>query len=289
MSLRILALVAFFVALGADAQAQEAFPEIQGISAQVLTGDALQTSTTQVLPDGQVNSTSTNLNPDPLGEGMLALADEAREMPVATTVRLVVIMTALTFLPAVLLVMTPFTRFIIVFALMRQALGLQQSPPNQVLIGLALFLSMMIMGPTFEGVKDNAIDPFLAGEMETGDAIGTAMEPMREFMFHHTRKTDLGAVMEMGHVERPENLDDLPTPVVVSAFILSELKTAFVIGVKVYMPFLVIDVIVANVLLGMGMMVLPPVIISLPFKLMLFVLMDGWTLLVRSMAAGFGA
>jgi flagellar biosynthetic protein FliP len=286
---RIVALVVLFTALGGAASAQATMPEIQGIPAHVLTGDALQNSTTHMEPSGQVSTRTSNMNTDPLGEGMLAMADEARELPVATTVRLVVIMTALTFLPAVLLVMTPFTRFIIVFALMRQALGLQQSPPNQVLIGLALFLSLMIMGPTLDQVKDTAVDPYLAGEMETGDAVRTAMAPMRQFMFHHTRRSDLGAVMEMGRVERPDSLDDLPTPVVVSAFILSELKTAFVIGVKVYIPFLVVDVIVANVLLGMGMMVLPPVIISLPFKLMLFVLMDGWTLLVKSMAAGFGA
>jgi len=225
---------------------------------------------------------------DPIGEGTLALAEEAREMPVATTVRLIVIMTALTMLPAVLLVMTPFTRFVIVFGLLRQAMGLQQAPPNQVVVGLSLFMAVLVMQPTLDQVKYEAVDPFIAGEMETGEAIRTAMVPMRAFMLQNTRKTDLAAVMEMGRISRPDAIEDLPTAAVVSAFVLSELKTAFVISVKVYIPFLVVDIVIANILLGMGMMVLPPVIISLPFKLLLFVLMDGWNLLVRSMAAGFG-
>lgn len=222
-----------------------------------------------------------------LAEPLVAAAEEARDVPVAATVRLLVILTGLTFLPAMLLVMTPFTRFIIVFSLLRQALGLQQSPPNQVLIGLALFLSMLVMRPTLEEVKVTALDPYLAEQIETTDAIDTAMKPMRRFMLANTRQADMAAVMEMARMERPEALDDIPSTAVISAFVLSELTTAFIIAFKIYIPFLVIDIIVANVLLGMGMMVLPPVIISLPFKLMLFVLMDGWNLLVRSMAAGF--
>ncbi len=224
---------------------------------------------------------------DPLGEGTVQLAEEVRDMPVASTVRLIVLMTALTFVPAVVLVMTPFTRFIIVFSLLRQALGLQQSPPNQVLIGLALFLSMLVMRPTIDTVKADALDPFMAGEMETTVAIDTAMAPMRSFMLANTRRADLRAVMEMGKLEAPETLEEVPSTAVISAFILSELKTAFVMAVKIYIPFLVIDIVVANILLGMGMMVLPPIIISLPFKLLLFVVMDGWNLLVRSMAASF--
>ncbi|MDG1481690.1 MAG: flagellar type III secretion system pore protein FliP [Myxococcota bacterium] len=223
-----------------------------------------------------------------LAEPLVAAAEEARDVPVASTVRLLVILTGLTFMPAMLLVMTPFPRFIIVFSLLRQALGLQQSPPNQVLIGLALFLSMLVMRPTLEEVKTTALDPYLDSQIETTVALETGMKPMRRFMLANTRQTDMAAVMEMAQMERPEQLDDIPTPAVVSAFMLSELTTAFIIAFKIYIPFLVIDIVVANVLLGMGMMVLPPVIISLPFKLMLFVLMDGWNLLVRSMAAGFG-
>lgn len=225
---------------------------------------------------------------DPMGEGIVQMTDEVRDMPVATTVRLIMILTAMTFVPAILLVMTPFTRFIIVFSLLRQALGLQQSPPNQVLIGLALFMAALVMGPTLSEVNDTALQPFMAGQMDTTAALETAVKPMRRFMLSNTRRDDLSAVMAMGRIPAPEALSDIPTTAVVSAFILSELKTAFVIAVKVYLPFLVIDIVIANVLLSMGMMVLPPVIISLPFKLMLFVLMDGWNLLVRSMAAGFG-
>jgi flagellar biosynthetic protein FliP len=222
-----------------------------------------------------------------LAAPLVAAAEEAREVPVASTVRLLVILTGLTFMPAMLLVMTPFTRFIIVFSLLRQALGLQQSPPNQILIGLAMFLSLLVMRPTLDEVKVTALDPYLDSQIETTAAIEAGMKPMRRFMLANTRQNDMAAVMEMAQMERPEQLDDIPTPAVVSAFVLSELTTAFIIAFKIYIPFLVIDIVVANVLLGMGMMVLPPVIISLPFKLMLFVLMDGWNLLVRSMAAGF--
>jgi flagellar biosynthetic protein FliP len=252
----------------------------QSARAQVVTQ-----STATVIQDG---TQTTRINQDKMGESLVQLADEARDMPVASTVRLIVIMTALTFVPAIILVMTPFTRFVVVFSMLRQALGLQQSPPNQVLIGLALFMSMLVMQPTITEVNETAFTPYMDGKMDTSVAIDTAMRPMRRFMLANTRKDDLGAVMAMGRLARPETLDELPVSAVVSAFVLSELKTAFVIAVKVYLPFLVIDIVIANILLSMGMMVLPPVIISLPFKLMLFVLMDGWNLLVRSMASGFG-
>jgi len=223
-----------------------------------------------------------------LSGAMVEAAEAARDVPVASTVRLLVILTGLTFVPAMLLVMTPFTRFIIVFSLLRQALGLQQSPPNQVLIGLALFMSMLVMGPTFEQVQATALDPFLAGEMETMAALETGMQPMRRFMLANTRQTDMAAVFEMARLPTPATVAEIPSTAVICAFVLSELTTAFIIAFKIYIPFLVVDIVVANVLLGMGMMVLPPVIISLPFKLMLFVLMDGWNLLVRSIAASFG-
>jgi len=224
---------------------------------------------------------------DPAGDTTVELAEELRDMPVATSVRIIVLLTAMSLLPAMLVVMTPFTRFIVVFSMLRQALGLQQAPPNQVLVGLALFMSLLVMRPTVDSVMDDAVTPYMAGEIETGEAVDAALDPMRVFMLRNTRRTDLSAVMEIGRLEPPATLDEIPTIAVASAFVLSELKTAFVIGVKVFLPFLVIDIIVANILLGMGMMVLPPVIISLPFKILLFVLMDGWNLLIRSMAAGF--
>ena len=208
-------------------------------------------------------------------------------MPVSSTVRLLVILTALTFLPAMVLAMTPFTRFVIVLSMIRQAVGLQQSPPNQVIIGLSLFLSLMIMQPTLTQIYDTALFPFMNGEIDTMQAYEIAIEPLRMFMLSNTRREDLNTMIDIGRMTPPESLDDIPTTVVVSSFMLSELKTAFIIGVKIYLPFLVLDVVVANILLGMGMMVLPPVILSLPFKILLFVLMDGWSLLIRMMAAGF--
>ena len=215
------------------------------------------------------------------------LAEEVRDMPVSSTVRLLFILTALTFLPAMILAMTPFTRFVIVFSMMRQAIGLQQSPPNQVLIGLSLFLSLMIMQKPLNQVYDEAITPFMQGEMEVLEAAETAMDPMRNFMLANTRRADLQTMLNISETPEVETLAEIPSTVVVSSFLLSELKTAFVIGVKIYLPFLVLDIIVANILLGMGMMVLPPIIISLPFKIMLFVLMDGWSLLITSITSSF--
>jgi len=222
-----------------------------------------------------------------LADSAIELSEEVRDMPVSSTIRLLFILTALTFLPAMILAMTPFTRFVIVFSMMRQAIGLQQSPPNQVLIGLSLFLSLMIMQKPLNQVYDQAITPFMQGEVEVLDAVEIGMEPMRNFMLANTRRADLQTMLSIGQIPDVQTLEDIPSTVVVSSFLLSELKTAFVIGVKIYLPFLVLDIIVANILLGMGMMVLPPIIISLPFKIMLFVLMDGWTLLITSITSSF--
>ena len=221
------------------------------------------------------------------GDVAMQLAEEMRDVPVSSTVRILVVLTALSFLPALLLSMTPFTRFIIVLSMLRQAVGLQQSPPNQVLVGLSLFLSMMLMQPTLMEAYDTAINPFLNGEMEVVDAFNAFMEPMRRFMISNTRQEDLALILSLQEGAAPEQLSDVGSASIVSAFVLSELKTAFIIGVKIYLPFLVIDVVVANILLGMGMMVLPPVVLSLPLKILLFVLMDGWSLLISMMAASF--
>ena len=215
------------------------------------------------------------------------LAEEVRDMPVSSTVRLLFILSALTFLPAMILAMTPFTRLIVVFSMLRQAVGLQQSPPNQVLIGMSLFLSLMIMRNPLQQVYDTSITPYMSGELETLEAVDIAMKPMRHFMLSNVRRDDLATMMSISKIESVDSLDEIPSSVVVSSFILSELQTAFVIGVKIYLPFLVVDIIVANILLGMGMLVLPPVIISLPFKILLFVLMDGWSLLIRALASSF--
>jgi flagellar biosynthetic protein FliP len=214
-----------------------------------------------------------------------ALSGDVEETGAA--VRLIVAMTMLSLVPGLLLVMTPFTRFIIVLSLLRQALGLQQSPPNQVLIGLALILTFLSMQPTLTDVNERALTPYMNGEVTTVEAYDAFIDPMRDFMLHNTERQDLRTAVQLGRLPtRPETLDDLPTPVVVTGFVLSELRTAFTIAVKVYLPFLVIDIVVASVLLGMGMMMLPPVVISMPFKLIVFVLMDGWGLLVVGLVGG---
>jgi flagellar biosynthetic protein FliP len=220
-----------------------------------------------------------------LDAGVAELAENVTGDEVSTAVRLVMLLTALTFLPALVLVMTPFTRFIIVFSLLRQALGLQQSPPNQILIGLSLFLTMLVMQPTFTQVNETAIQPYMAGEMQTGEAFTNAITPMRKFMIDNVRRDDLAAILSIARMERPETVEQIPTSALASAYLLSELKTSFIIAVKIYIPFLMLDIVVASILLGMGMMVLPPVVISLPFKILLFVLMDGWGLLITSMVS----
>lgn len=208
----------------------------------------------------------------------------------ATTVRMVVLLTLLSFLPGVLLVMTPFTRFVIVFSLLRQALGLQQAPPNQVLVGLSLILSAMVMQPTLQAVQTDALDPYIAGEITTTEAMERGLEPMRGFMLANIRQDEFVTALRVAGIDAETAAGmtetDVATPVIVTAFVLSELEAAFTIAIHVYIPFLVVDVIVASVLLGMGMMMLPPVVISMPFKLLVFVLMDGWELLVLGLVQG---
>ncbi len=197
------------------------------------------------------------------------------------------VLSALSFLPAVLLMMTSFTRIIIVLSLLRTALGLQGSPPNSVLIGLALFLTFFIMGPTFDRVYTEAYQPFERNEITFQQALGRAEVPMREFMLKQTRETDLAMFMRLSRSEPVATPEQIPFRVLVPAFVISELKTAFQIGFMIFLPFLVIDLVVSSVLMAMGMMMLSPVLISLPFKLMLFVLADGWNLLMGSLVASF--
>lgn len=214
-----------------------------------------------------------------------AVGDDA-PVPTSTAVRLLLFLTGMSFLPAMIVCMTPFVRFVVVFGLLRQALGLQQSPPNQVIVGLSIFLTLMVMDPTFTAAWTNGLAPFLDGTMPAGDAMTATLSPLREFMLANTRRVDMATMLDIARVAAPEDLADIPTSVVTSAYVLSELKTSFVIGVYVFVPFLVIDLIVSSILLGMGMMMLPPVLVSLPLKLMIFVLMDGWGILVRDMVAG---
>ena len=207
---------------------------------------------------------------------------------VVNALKIIMLLTVLTLAPAIMIMMTGFTRIIIVLSFLRQALGTQQMPPNQLLVGLALFLTFFIMRPAFEEINNKALRPYLAGTMSQDKAADAALIPLRRFMFNQTRDTDLALFVKLSKIDKPKTRIDVPTMVLVPAFIISELKTSFQIGFIIYLPFLVIDMVISSVLMAMGMMMLPPVVISLPFKLMLFVLVDGWTLLIGSMVQSFG-
>ncbi|ERN53301.1 flagellar biosynthesis protein FliP [Alkalihalophilus marmarensis DSM 21297] len=206
---------------------------------------------------------------------------------VATTIQLLIVLTVLSLAPGILILMTSFTRIVIVLSFVRQGLATQSMPPNQVLIGLALFLTFFIMAPIFAEVNEQALTPFLEGELTQEQALEQAAVPMKEFMAKHTREKDLALFMGYAGMDRPESLDDIPLTALIPAFAISELKTAFQIGFLIFVPFLVIDMIVASVLMSMGMMMLPPVMIALPFKILLFVLVDGWYLIVQSLLLSF--
>ena len=195
--------------------------------------------------------------------------------------------TALSFLPAVLLMMTGFTRIVIVLSLMRQALGTQSAPPNQVIIGLSLFLTLFVMGPTLDRVYQEAYVPYTTNSMPFEQALEKAQAPMREFMVRQTRQTDYALFARLAKLEPGTTIEEAPFRVVVPAFVISELKTAFQIGFMIFIPFLIIDMVVSSILMSLGMMMLSPVLVSLPFKIMLFVLADGWNLLIGSLASSF--
>lgn len=206
---------------------------------------------------------------------------------VAVTIQLLLLLTVLSIAPAILVLMTSFTRIIVVLSFVRHAMATQQMPPNQVLIGLALFLTFFVMAPTIGEVNDNALQPFLAGDIDQQTALDEASLPVKHFMAKHIREKDLGLFLKYAGEERPEKIEDLSLTVLVPSFAISELKTAFQIGFMIFIPFLIIDMIVASVLMSMGMMMLPPVMISLPFKILLFVLVDGWYLIVQSLLMSF--
>ncbi len=205
------------------------------------------------------------------------------------TLQVLMLMTALTLLPAILLAMTSFTRIIIVLAILRQALGTAQTPSNQVLVGLALFMTFFIMTPVTDRIYADALEPYLSDSLSATEALPRAMTPLREFMLEQTRESDLTLFAELSGTGDLKSRDDVPFTVLLPSFITSELKTAFQIGFLIFMPFLIIDLVVASVLMSMGMMMLSPLIISLPFKIMLFVLVDGWALIVGTLASSFYA
>lgn len=205
----------------------------------------------------------------------------------SSTLQTLIFLTFLTFLPSIVLTMTSFTRIVIVFSMLRSGLGTQTTPPNQVLVGLALFLTLFTMSPVLTEIKTEAIDPYIAGEIKYDEFLNEVKQPIQQFMLSHTRTKDLELFVEVGNVEVPESVEDLSLVTVVPAFIISELRTAFEMGFLIFIPFVLIDFIVSSVLMAMGMFMLPPSMISLPFKLLLFVMVDGWNLMVQTLAESF--
>ncbi|MFC1606759.1 flagellar type III secretion system pore protein FliP [Candidatus Latescibacterota bacterium] len=206
---------------------------------------------------------------------------------VAVTVQIILLITVLSLAPAFLILLTSFTRIIIVLSFLRHALSTQQMPPNQVLIGLALFMTFFIMSPVFNEINEQAIRPYLNQEIEQRDAFDRAVVPLRVFMFKHARQKDIALFIRAGGYSQPANETEVPTLVLIPAFVISELRTAFQMGFMLFLPFLIIDMVVASVLMSMGMMMLPPIMISLPFKILLFVLADGWHVLIQSLILSF--
>uniref|UniRef100_UPI0038BBCA74 flagellar type III secretion system pore protein FliP n=1 Tax=Anaerovirgula multivorans TaxID=312168 RepID=UPI0038BBCA74 len=206
---------------------------------------------------------------------------------VATSIQILFLLTILSLAPAILMMMTSFTRIIIVLSFLRNAIATQQTPPTQVLVGLALFLTFFTMAPIASDINQNAIQPYLQEEITQGEAVSIAMEPIREFMIRQTREKDLALFLEMATIEEAVEINEIPNTVLIPAFIISELKTAFQLGFVLFIPFIVIDMVVASTLMSMGMMMLPPAMISLPFKLLLFIMVDGWNILVRSLLTSF--
>lgn len=239
---------------------------------------------------GLLFGVSTNLYAEQeLGLSALKLttnADGSQEYTM--TLQILIFMTALSFIPAAVIMMTSFTRIVVVMAILRQAMGLQQSPSNQVIVGLTLFMTLFIMTPVYNEINAVAIQPYLTEQLTSIQAVDKAKVPLRAFMLEQTRLKDLDTLAQMANIEYADKPTDLPMTVIIPAFVISELKTAFQIGFILFIPFLIIDLVVASILMAMGMMMLSPMIVSLPFKLMLFVLIDGWNLVIGTIATSYG-
>ncbi len=214
--------------------------------------------------------------------------DEARNpRDVALTFEMLFIFTILALAPGIVMMTTAFTRIVIVFMFLERALSLQQMPPRQVTVSIAIFMTFYIMAPTFTEMNNTAIQPYMAGKMEFSAALDKAVKPMRVFMLKYTRQKDLELFLDLANAARPQTPDDVPTHIIVPAFVISELKTAFLIGLLLFIPFIVIDMVVASTLMSMGMIMLPPVMVSVPFKILIFVMVDGWNLLTRQIILSF--
>ena len=212
---------------------------------------------------------------------------DTKKGDVAIVLQILFLLTLLSLAPALLIMMTSFTRIVVVLSFLRQGLGTQQMPPGQIIIALSLFLTLSVMAPVWHRIDTTALKPYAAGKLPRDEALKLALQPLREFMFKQTREKDLALMISLTHSPRPKNKSDVPTYILIPAFMMSELKTAFQIGFLIYIPFLIIDMLVASTLMSMGMLMLPPIMVSLPFKLLLFVLADGWNLVVGSLISSF--
>lgn len=213
--------------------------------------------------------------------------EDAEKEDLVMSLRILLLLTVLTLAPAIIIMVTSFTRIIIVFAIIKKALGIQNMPPSQVLIALAIFLTIFIMAPVWQTANSTALQPYLDDQITLDRAYEEAITPVRDFMFRQTNEKSISLFVNMSEMERPENREDIPLYILIPAFMINEMKIAFQIGFMIYIPFLMIDMIVASILMSMGMLMLPPVIISLPFKILLFVLVDGWYLIIGSLVKTF--
>jgi flagellar biosynthetic protein FliP len=232
--------------------------------------------------------TTTGAHADLAASGVsITLSAPGQDGQLAVALKIILLMTVLAFAPAILVCVTSFTRIVVVMAFVRQALGTQNTPPNQVIAGISLFLTLFTMSPTIARIHEEAVEPYMDAKLSETEAFGRGIEELKRFMLRHTRQTDLGMFYELANGQRPDHALEVPLRILIPAFVLSELKTAFEMGFLIFVPFLLIDLVVAAVLMAMGMMMLPPVLIAMPFKILLFVLVDGWHLLVGSIAKSF--
>lgn len=223
----------------------------------------------------------------PIPKVTFDIEEAATPKDVALSLQILFLLTILTLAPSIMIMMTAFTRVVIVLDFIKRALSLQQMPPNQVIVGLSLFLTVFIMAPTFTDINENALQPYLKGKIGNEQFFDKSMKPLRSFMFRQTREKDIALFIKLAKIEKPKNREDVPSYCLIPAFMISELKKAFEIGVYIFLPFIVIDMIVASALMAMGMIMLPPVMISLPFKIILFILVDGWNLITYELVRSF--
>ena len=223
----------------------------------------------------------------PIPSIRIAIGESEEPGDLAVTLKILFLITILSIAPTILIMLTSFTRMVVVFSFLRHAMGTQQMPPNQVIISLSLFLTFFVMTPVWQEINDNALKPFLAKEISYETTLDRVAEPLKKFMLRQTRDKDLSLLMKVSKIKKPTRASDVPLTTLIPSFVISELRIAFQIGFLIYVPFLILDIVVACVLLSMGMMMLPPIMISLPFKLLLFVLVDGWYLIVGSLVRSF--